>query len=113
MEHDHAAHCEAGDGSQGGDLQEVGAQAEDIGHDGADGKDEANYIQPQRGMDRNTNIPAQPNLEQQGSQPNRRNHHQRQRAQEGAAAGVDHHQSKGQQKKASGENGPAPWLGRG
>ena len=55
---------------------------------------------------------AEAELQQESGESDGRDHDQRQRAGEGATAGVDDDQRQGKQQQAGGEDGPAAWLGR-
>src|ERR1700726_1486253 len=60
-----AADREANHGSQRGDQQDGGAEVKDISEDGGDGKDEAEYIEPERGADRIALVLAETELQQE------------------------------------------------
>jgi len=71
---------------------------EDVGEDRGDGEEESQYIQPQRRADRNTQVFAETELQQNSGQPDGSDDDQGERAKERGMAGVDDHHSECEQE---------------
>jgi hypothetical protein len=73
-----------------------------IGDHGTDREEQAQYINPKGSVNAGIGVITEPELKEQGSKADCGDHHQSQRTQKGASAGVENHETQGEQKKTGG-----------
>jgi len=83
---------------------------EEVGEDGAEGEDESQDVQPERGADTGADIFAKTKFQQESGEPDGGHYDQCQRAEECGAAGVDHNQGERKQKQSGSDDAPAAGL---